>query len=160
MDILTIIFWIISLILIIFSFRKSKTKTLASMKKTRAMMKNLVGQIVMVILLIGLLITYVPPESIQRVLGSSNVVFGSLAAAVAGSITLIPAFVAFPLVASFVQIGASIIPGVAFLTTLTMVGVVTFPLERDAFGMKFTILRNLLSFGFAIVIAFGMGVLL
>lgn len=160
MDILTIIFWIISLILMIISFKKSKEKTLESMKKTKGMMKNMIGQIIAIILLIGLLLTYIPPESIERALGSSNVVFGSFAAAIAGSVTLIPAFVAFPLVASFVQIGASIIPGVAFLTTLTMVGVVTFPLERDAFGTKFTIIRNLLSFGFAIVIAFGMGVLI
>ena len=50
-------------------------------------------------------------------------------------------------------------PAVAFLTTLTMVGIVTFPLERREFGLKFTITRNALSFVFAMVIALVMGVI-
>jgi hypothetical protein len=40
------------------------------------------------------------------------------------------------------------------------VGVVTFPLEREEFGLKFTAVRNSLSFGFAIIIALLMGVLM
>ena len=48
----------------------------------------------------------------------------------------------------------------AFLTTLTMVGVVTFPLEKKEFGVKFTAVRNGLSFLFAIIIAYVMGVII
>jgi len=81
-------------------------------------------------------------------------------AALFGSITLIPAFVAFPLVGSLVHAGASIVPGVAFLTTLTMVGIATFPLEKTAFGTRFALVRNGLSFVFAIIIALVMGVIL
>ncbi len=110
--------------------------------------------------LIGLVLTFIPPESIERVLGSSNVLFASVAAALAGSVTLIPAFVAFPLVGSFIDMGASIVPAVAFLTTLTMVGVVTFPLEKKEFGLKFAVTRNALSFVSALVIAMMMGVVL
>jgi len=73
---------------------------------------------------------------------------------------LIPAFVAFPLVGSFVDVGASIIPAVAFLTTLTMVGIVTFPLEKKEFGFKFSLVRNILSFISALLIAAVMGVIL
>jgi uncharacterized membrane protein YraQ (UPF0718 family) len=51
-------------------------------------------------------------------------------------------------------------PAVAFLTTLTMVGVVTFPLEKQEFGLKFTATRNLVSFVFAIIIAIFMGVIM
>jgi uncharacterized membrane protein YraQ (UPF0718 family) len=78
----------------------------------------------------------------------------------AGSITLIPAFVAFPLVGSLVNAGASIVPAVAFLTTLTMVGVVTYPLEKKEFGKKIRRDPQLMSFGFAIAIALMMGVVL
>ena len=77
-----------------------------------------------------------------------------------GSITLIPAFVAFPLVGSLVSVGASIVPAVAFLTTLTMVGVVTFPLEKKEFGIKFALIRNGMSIFFAVIIALAMGVIL
>ncbi|MCG8686585.1 MAG: hypothetical protein MI892_17025, partial [Desulfobacterales bacterium] len=71
-----------------------------------------------------------------------------------------PAFIAFPLVGSFVNVGVSIVPAVAFLTTLTMVGFVTFPLERREFGTKFALYRNGFSFLFAVVIAVLMGVIL
>ena len=96
----------------------------------------------------------------KSVLGQSDQFISTIVSAVVGSITLIPAFVAFPLVGSFVDIGAGIVPAVAFLTTLTMVGVVTFPLEKQEFGLKFAVTRNTLSFLFAVMIALAMGVLI
>jgi len=160
MDIFTLAFWGISIILIIVSLIKSKQKTFEAMKKSKGMMGNMLGEIVVIILIIGLVLTFVPPESIKSVLGSENTVLATFIAAIAGSITLVPAFVAFPLVGSFIDVGASIVPAVAFLTTLTMVGVVTFPLEKKEFGFKFAITRNLLSFIAALFIATVMGVVL
>ncbi len=160
MDIFTIIFWIISVVLFIVSLAKNRKKTFEAMKKSKGMMGNMLGEIVAVIFLIGLVLTLIPPETIKGVLGSANVYLSTAAAAVIGSITLIPAFVAFPLVGSLVDAGASIVPAVAFLTTLTMVGIVTFPLEKKEFGIRFALTRNLLSFGFAIVVALSMGVLI
>ena len=61
---------------------------------------------------------------------------------------------------AFVDVGAIIVPGDAFLATLTMVGVETFPLEKKEFGTKFALWCNGLSFLFAIVIALFMGVVL
>lgn len=160
MDIFTIGFWIVGAVLFIISIFKNKEKSKEAMKKSRGMMKNMIGDIIGIIFMIGLILTFVPPETIEKVLGSGNTLLSSLVAAIVGSITLIPAFVAFPLVGSFVDAGASIVPGVAFLTTLTMVGVVTFPLEKKEFGTKFAVTRNLLSFGAAISIAILMGVIL
>ncbi len=160
MDVFTLGFWIIGGILFIIAILKGKGGAKESMKKSRGMMKNMLGDIIGIIFLIGLLLTFIPPQTIKTVLGSENVVFSSLVAALIGSVTLIPAFVAFPLVGSFVDAGASIVPGVAFLTTLTMVGVVTFPLENKEFGLKFALSRNVLSFSAAIVIAVLMGVIL
>jgi uncharacterized membrane protein YraQ (UPF0718 family) len=160
MDFITLSFWAITLILTTVSIWKDKKKTIAAMKKSKSMMGNMMGEIVAIIFIIGLILTLIPPESIRSVLGSSNTFLSTILAAMAGSITLIPAFVAFPLVGSFVDVGASIVPAAAFLTTLTMVGVVTFPLERKEFGLKFTLTRNLVSFVFAIIIALSMGVVL
>lgn len=130
------------------------------MKKSKSMMGNMLSEIVAIIFLIGLVLTFIPPETIKRVLGSDNTILAAITAAIAGSVTLIPAFVAFPLVGSFVDVGASIIPAVAFLTTLTMVGVVTFPLEKKEFGTKFALMRNSFSFVAALIIAGLMGVIL
>lgn len=160
MDIFTILFWVIAVVLFIVSLVKSKETTIAAIKKSRGMMGSMIGEIIAIIFMIGLVLTFIPPETIKTVLGTSNIYFSTVISALVGSITLIPAFVAFPLVGSLVDVGASIVPAVAFLTTLTMVGIVTFPLEKKEFGTKFAVMRNLLSFGFAIIIALLMGVVI
>lgn len=160
MDIFAIALWAITLIWFVISLIKDKEKTINSMKKSKKMMGNIVGQLIGILFLIGLILTFIPPELIKNYLGGSNTVLSTVLAATLGSVTLIPAFVAFPLVGSIVDMGASIMPAVAFLTTLTMVGLVTFNLEKKEFGIKFTTVRNLLSFGLAIVISLLMGVVL
>lgn len=160
MDIFTISLWIITVIWFVVSTVKDKKKTFNSIKMSSGMMRNMIGEIIGILFLIGLILTFIPPETIKKYLGQSNVLLSTVISAFMGSITLIPAFVAFPLVASLVNAGASIVPIVAFLTTLTMVGIVTFPLERREFGFKFALTRNLLSFGFAVIIALLMGVVM
>jgi uncharacterized membrane protein YraQ (UPF0718 family) len=160
MDIFTKVFWGVAILLFIVSISKSRTETKEAAIRSRGMMKNMIGDIIGIIFLIGLVLTFIPPESIESFLGSENTLMASIIAALAGSITLIPAFVAFPLVGSFIDVGASIIPAVSFLTTLTMVGFVTFPLEKKEFGMRFALTRNALSFAAALVIAALMGVIL
>lgn len=160
MDRLTVVLWVVAGLSLGISWLKGKERTLGSMQMARGMMKSMMGQIIAILFLIGLLLTFMPPQTIIRYMGETHIVLASVVAAVVGAITLIPAFVAFPLVGSFVDVGASIVPAVAFLTTLTMVGVVTFPLEKQAFGFKFAVARNGLSFLFAIIIALAMGVLM
>lgn len=160
MDIFTIGLWLITLIWFIYSLIKDKDKTLSSMKKSKGMMSSMLPQILGILFLIGLILTLIPPEMIKNYLGGSNPLLATIISAFVGSITLIPAFVAFPLVGSMVDMGASVMPAVAFLTTLTMVGFVTFNLERKEFGTRFALTRNLLSFGFAIAISLLMGVVI
>lgn len=160
MDLFTLCLWIITLIWFAYSIFKDKTKTFNAVKMSSGMMKNIIGEIVGILFLIGLILTFIPPETIKQYLGQSNIFISTIISALAGSITLIPAFVAFPLVGSLVNAGANIVPIVAFLTTLTMVGFVTFPLEKREFGLKFALTRNSLSFIFAIIISLIMGVIL
>ncbi|MBU3161367.1 permease [Clostridium frigoris] len=160
MDMFTMALWVITGTWFIWSMIKDKKKTLNSIKMSSGMMKNMIGEIVGILFLIGLILTFIPPDTIKQYMGQSNIFISTIISAFVGSITLIPAFVAFPLVGSLVNAGANIVPVVAFLTTLTMVGIVTFPLEKRKFGMKFTIVRNSLSFVFAIIIALLMGVLI
>jgi len=157
MDIFTIILWIITGTWFIWSIIKDKKRTLNSIKMSGGMMKNMIGEIIGILFLIGLILTFIPPDTIKRYMGQSNTLISTIVSAFIGSITLIPAFVAFPLVGSLVNAGANIVPVVAFLTTLTMVGIVTFPLEKREFGLRFTTARNSLSFIFAIIIALLMG---
>lgn len=160
MDIFTIAIWVITAVLLVVSFVKDKSKTREALKKAFFMGKGMALSIFAVIFAIGLILAILPPEQIADIIGKQNVLVATIAAAAFGTITLIPAFIAFPLIGTLVGAGVGIMPSVAFLTTLTMVGVVTFPLEKKEFGSKFALTRNGLSFVFAIIIALIMGVIL
>lgn len=160
MDIFTIAIWVITAVLLVVSFVKDKSKTREALKKAFFMGRGMALSIFAVIFAIGLILAILPPEQISDIIGKQNVLVATIAAAAFGTITLIPAFIAFPLIGTLVGAGVGIMPSVAFLTTLTMVGVVTFPLEKKEFGSKFAVTRNGLSFAFAIIIALIMGVIL
>lgn len=158
MDIFTISMWIIAIAMFVYSMAKDKTKTLKSMKMAKNMMKNMIGEIVGILFIVGMFLTFVPVERIKGIVGQFGPAVETLIFAVFGGITLIPAFVAFPLAGALYSGGVNTVSVAAFLTTLTMVGLATFPLEKNNFGLKFTLYRNGLSFIFAIAIALLMGV--
>ena len=79
---------------------------------------------------------------------------GGLIAAVIGSITLIPGFIAFPLARTVLDMGGGIMQVAAFISTLMMVGVVTAPMETQFFSRKAMLLRNGLSLLFSFLVAF------
>ena len=160
MDVFTLAIWIGTLIFLGISIAKDKVKTKQALKMALGMGKGMAGSILSIIFAIGLILTLIPPAEVAGFLGTQSVLLATVGGALLGTITLVPAFIAFPLVGTLVNAGVSVVPSVAFLTTLTMVGVVTFPLEKKAFGMKFTAVRNGLSFLFAIAIALVMGVIL
>ena len=157
MDIFTIAVWVFTAGFLVFSFIKNKPKTKEALKKAFGMGKGMLISILTIVFAIGLLLTIFTPESIAAFVEKQNILVATISAALLGTVTLIPAFIAFPLVGTLINGGVGIVPSVAFLTTLTMVGVVTFPLEIKAFGKKFTFIRNGLSFVFAIIIALIMG---
>jgi uncharacterized membrane protein YraQ (UPF0718 family) len=159
MDVLTLLMWVGTGAFLAVSFFKDGAKTKKALKAALGMGRGMLGGILSIIFLIGLILTILPPERIAEFVGGQPVIWATVLSAAFGSITLIPAFIAFPLVGTLVGAGVGIVPAVAFLTTLTMVGVVTFPLERRAFGLRFTVTRNALSFLFAIAIALVMGVI-
>ncbi len=160
MNIASIALIVFAVALMIWSLIKDKEKTKKSIKLAGNRFKGIAVEIISILALIGLFLTLVPPETIKMVLGNSSVPVATLISASFGTVTLIPAFVAFPLAASLVESGAHLVSMAAFITTLTMVGFVTAPIEIEYFGKKFTLIRNVLSFLAAIGIAFGMGLIL
>jgi len=154
-------YWVIALVGFGISFGISKVKTKQSLDLAKGMMKNMLSDIVGILLIIGLLVTFIPFDLIsEKMAGGTNQLFSAVFFAGLGSVTIIPAFVAFPLVGSFMDAGIDVMSSTAFLTTLTMVGFATLKLEVAEFGKKFAFIRNGLSFIFAIIIALTMGVIL
>jgi uncharacterized membrane protein YraQ (UPF0718 family) len=156
----TIILVIIALIFLTWSIFKSKDKTKESLVLSKNLLVKTFIEIIGVMALVGLVLAILPPELIKQLLGNSNEFLSTIYGAIIGSLTIIPAFIAFPLSKSLYQSGANLTAIAAFITTLTMVGFATIPIEIKYFGKKFTLHRLWISFVAAILIASGMAVIL
>ena len=108
---------------------------------------------------VGLTMSVVPASVIAR-LFQAHGALGFFLLAGLGALLTIPAPVAYPLAGSLYRMGASLPALASFLTTLTMVGVLTAPLEVRAFGRRFTIIRQSFSLILALLVGALMGVFL
>ena len=157
---MTIALYVIAMIALAISFFKSREKTFLALKKAWKSFENILPQFLAILIMIGIMLAILTPEQISKLLGSGSGWYGVLIAAAIGSITLIPGFVAFPLAAALLKSGAGYMQIAAFISTLMMVGVVTMPVEIRYFGKKATLVRNAAAFGFSLIVAFAMGVVL
>lgn len=149
--------YIVTGVLLVISWIKNKKKTKIALKKAWKSFENILPQVLSVLLIIGIVLAILDRKMISQFLGASSGILGMTIAAIIGSITLIPGFIAFPLAASLLKNGAGYGQIAIFISTLMMVGIVTLPLEIKYFGKKIAIKRNLLAFVFSIVIALVIG---
>lgn len=153
----SLVLYIVVVILLGLSYYKDKKKTKMALKKAWKSFQKILPQFLSIIFFVGLLMGIFSPETISKLLGSSSGALGVVVAAVIGSVTLIPGFVAFPTAAILVENGAGYMQIAAFVSALMMVGVMTYPMEKKFFGKKVSIMRNLMAFAFTFIVAFVIG---
>lgn len=149
-----IIIYVIAFGLLILSFSKDRNKTYQALKKAKKSILNILPELIGIIIIIGVILSFLNPTTISALLGEQAGFLGLLGATIVGAITLIPGFIAFPLAAMLLQNGADYLPIAGFVSTLMMVGIATLPLEYRYFGKKIAIIRNSLAFGFSFIIAY------
>jgi uncharacterized membrane protein YraQ (UPF0718 family) len=157
---MTWVLYCVSFSALLISFIRSREKTLLALKKAWKSFENILPQFLSVLIIIGIMLAILTPAQISRLLGRESGWYGVLIAAMRGSITLIPGFIAFPLAAALLKSGAGYMQIAAFVSTLMMVGIVTLPVEMKYFGKKAAVVRNIASFIFSILVALVMGVVL
>ncbi len=143
-----------------FSLSRDRGKTKKALFVGSRILIKMAPSLLLIIGLVGLLLGFVPPQTIKQYLGADAGFQGTLLAAVTGAITLIPNIISIPLASSLLRSGATVATIATFITTLTMVGTLTAPIEIRELGLKYTLLRNGLSFVFALCIGLLMGVIL
>jgi len=151
---------LIAVIGLLLSLRYDRAKTKVAMKIAVKSLVRLLPMLMVIVLIIGWLMALVPPAAIDAFIGEKSGAGSVVVVALFGSALHIPSIISFPLAASILQRGASIAAVAAFITSLTMIGMVTLPLEINELGKTLALLRNGLSFLFAIIIAFIIGALL
>lgn len=122
-------------------------------------LKGLAPRILGMVALVGLVLAVVPPPTIRQLFTYQGIGGFVLVSAI-GSVITMPAPIGFALVGSLFKLGAAPASLAAFVTTLTMVGVMSAPMEISCFGRRFTFIRQGLSFVSAIAIGLLMGVFL
>ncbi len=153
----TYILYGVTILALFISYNKDKKKTKMSLKKAWKAFENILPEFLAIITLVGVLLAILNPQVISKIIGNNSGFFGVIIAAVVGSITLIPGFVAFPTASMLLGNGAGYMQIGAFISTLMMVGIVTMPVEIKYFGKKLTLLRNLYAFIFSFIVAFIIG---
>lgn len=126
----------VTAVLLAISYVKDRNKTMLSLKRAWKMFLNVLPQFISILFLAGLLLAAVSPETIQYVIGAQSGFRGMLTAALLGAVTLVPVLVAFPVVARLLQNGAGVTQTAVFISTLTMVGFVTLPMEIKYLGKR------------------------
>lgn len=141
---------------LVVSWQTDREKTRRALKISAKSLRELVPRVLGMVALVGLVLALVPPELITRLFSFPGISGFVLVSAI-GSVITMPAPIAFPLVGSLFRLGAAPASLAAFVTTLTMVGLITAPMEISHFGKRFTLIRQTLSFITAIIIGLLMG---
>jgi len=119
---------------------------------------NILSAFLIMLILVSVVLFLIPDKVISNYLGNSDKFIGMIFASFFGSITLMPGFIAFPLCGILLKKGVPYMVLSAFTTTLMMVGVLTYPIEKEYFGMRVTVIRNTISFFIAIIVALMTGI--
>jgi len=149
---------IVTLVALVISLVANREKTLKAARIALKRFLAILPAFLTMLILVSVVLLLVPDNLISQYLGSDNILTGVLCGSLFGSITLMPGFIAFPLCGILLKKGVLYMVLSAFTTTLMMVGVLSFPIEKAYFGTRVTILRNSLSFLIALVVAVMTGV--
>lgn len=145
------------IMLLLISFSKDKEKTKKAVKNGLKSWEKIMPQFLSITIVISIILAILKPEIISNLIGESSSLLGVLLSSVIGSIAIMPTFVAFSTGNTLIQSGAGYAQVSALISTLTMVGLLTYTLESEYIGKKAAFYRNFLAFLFSFIVAAFMG---
>ncbi len=150
-------FLLVTLAVIVLSFAADKGKTLAGLKGGIRKFLNILPALMVMLILASLALALVPEDLISRSLSGGNRYLAALLGLAGGSLAVMPGFIAFPLGGILRNQGVPYMVIAAFTSSLMMVGILTFPVEKQFFGTRFALVRNLVSLIISALVALAMG---
>jgi uncharacterized membrane protein YraQ (UPF0718 family) len=156
---MTIVLYVIAGVLLIVSLIFDKKKTKKALKVALNIFKKMVPLLLITISLVSVTLFLLPDHVIAKYLGENDLLTSSILASLIGSISIIPGFVTFPLCGLLLKKSVSYMVLAAFSTSLMMVGIITFPMEKKFFGTKLTITRNIAGYLIAVIVSIAIGII-
>jgi uncharacterized membrane protein YraQ (UPF0718 family) len=142
---------------LLISIITDRKKSFAAIKIAYKKFIHIIPAFLSMLILVSIVLFIVPDKTILNYLGNDEKFIGVILASFFGSITLMPGFIAFPLCGILLKKGVGYMVLSAFTTTLMMVGILTYPVEKKYFGVQVTIIRNVISFFIALTVALSIG---
>jgi len=130
-----------------------------ALKKAWKKFSKMVFPFTIMLMLVSVVFFLIPEETIMKYMNDESRWFSVFLATMFGSISVMPGFVAYPLSGLLLEKGLSYMAISAFTTTLMMVGIVTFPIEKAYLGVNVAILRNTISLFIALITAIVTGLI-
>ena len=152
-----IVLYIITILLMVISTCVSPGKTAQALRITFRRFGKIAPAFVLMLALVSITLYLLPDHTIARMLARENKWAATAGALGLGSISIMPGFIAYPLCGILLDHGALFMVISAFSTSIMMVGVITFPLEKSYLGTRLTIVRNIVSLAIAIAVATATG---
>jgi len=132
--------------------RPFSTRLKEASKNTLRSLFIVIPMLIAVIGLVGLFETIITPEMLHS-LFSGSTVKDTLIGTFAGGVSVGQPFLSYIIGGELLQEGVSLYAVTAFILAFVTLGVVQLPLEWSLFGARFTIMRNLLSLLFALLVS-------
>ena len=145
-------------IAILISFFSDRQKTIKALKVGWKKFSKILGTYLKLLIILSFILL-ISDQFIINYLGGQAPFIGMIMGLIIGSITMMPGFIAYPLAGILVSKGVNYMVVAAFITTLMLVGVATYPVEKEYFGIKATIWRNIAGFIISGIIAVATGIL-
>ncbi|SFL33483.1 hypothetical protein [Halanaerobium salsuginis] len=143
---------------ILISFLADRQKTINGLLIGWKKFSKILGTYLKLLIILSIILL-ISDQFIINYLGNQAPFIGLIMGLIIGSITMMPGFIAYPLAGILVARGVNYMVVAAFITTLMLVGVATFPVEKEYFGVKATIWRNIAGFIISALIALVTGIL-
>ena len=119
--------------------------------KTTQVFKTVVPMLTGVLLLVSLLHQFF--KNNYQYWFSGNLILDPLIGAIAGSISFGMPVTSYVAGGELLHAGVSLLAVTAFIMSWTTVGLIMIPLEASVLGIRFAIIRNILNFIFALIVA-------
>lgn len=133
--------------------KEKGNRVFASAQKTATMFGRTLPNILAVVFLSGLFFEFLPVAKLTDFFGGGLLADGLVGASI-GSISTGNPLISYILGGEFLAQGMSLVAVTALLVSWVTVGSIQLPAEMQTFGLRFALVRNCLSFLFALIIAF------
>ncbi|MFQ6084178.1 MAG: permease [Candidatus Aminicenantia bacterium] len=137
----TLIMAILALVSTFFVFKRGQGEHIKGLTTAGKMIVQILPLLIFALILASMIQILMPKELILRWVGQESGIRGILIGSIAGGLMPGGPYVAFPIAAGLLKIGASIPTMVAFLTGWSLYALSRLPLEVGLIGYKFVLIR-------------------